>query len=767
MHVWRELLTRELFLFALLLAMGLGPVAFLPRRIDRATRLALAPAFGLAVGLCALTTALWRIPAGKSAWLILLVAAASVAVAAVMARRAPSDSPARAPWRIGWRSALQLALIVVVVLYAFDRPLHARHSVGPVAYAIADAAGYVAEEDGARKESIHAAATRPPPAGDLTLGYWHGVTASYQQIGFDSIAAETNTLLGLGASETYSSYIVVLILIAGLGVFAAVRVVVRSRSWAAALAGVLVAGPFWVQLFMDGSQGAIAGLALIVPLCVAGYLALRCRRVADFVLLALIAAGLSTAYPLFVPPIAAAAAIVLVALGARQLLRGGVSARAAGRAAGALFGVIVLGAALSPVAFERNVRYWKAILTGQQSFVGLPSYDLPATALPGWLLQTRQLYVLPHLDALTSGQIAASILVPLAIIAVIVFGIRAWPVALGAVVVLAVAAGLADYTWVHNQCSYCVQRNLLVVGPLGAASLGIGVAALAASPRWPVRLLAPVLAVIVLVAVLNPLRNTDDAVTNGSYVFDPQTRAALAHVPRLPSGALSLEGFGEGPKPQMETATVYHAAREAAGGWPSIPAEANDGNSMEYLGGPRPQGPEFDPNYRYVLTRLAGAAAGRQTVYRSGPVALERRTSPLDTLLVSGVSVAFPQTDPQGHVWIEGPIGVWVTGTRTGEPVWLDVEAQVTSQAGVGRARGVTAHRSGARLSVCVATQGPGVFRRVSVPFAVAPVPQPPPPGSGVWTVPAPPQGLLLLSLRATTSDCSGTARTAGRPPRR
>ena len=53
MHVWLDLILRELLFVALLTALGLGPATFLPKRYDPTSRFALAPALGLSIGVCA------------------------------------------------------------------------------------------------------------------------------------------------------------------------------------------------------------------------------------------------------------------------------------------------------------------------------------------------------------------------------------------------------------------------------------------------------------------------------------------------------------------------------------------------------------------------------------------------------------------------------------------------------------------------------------------------------------------------------------------
>ena len=108
-------------------------------------------------------------------------------------------------------------------------------------------------------------------------------------------------MLGLGATDTHSPFLISILLIGALGVFAVVRAALCRPTWAAPLAGCLFAGPLFVEMFMDGSQGAIVGSAVLAPVVALGYEALRDRRTATLVLFALLVAGLQTVYPLFLP----------------------------------------------------------------------------------------------------------------------------------------------------------------------------------------------------------------------------------------------------------------------------------------------------------------------------------------------------------------------------------------------------------------------------------------------------------------------------------
>jgi hypothetical protein len=739
-----------------LAVIGLGPVALLHRSVDRATRLALAPAFGLAVSACVLVTALWRVPGYKGWPLVLVLMALSVALAVLRGRRAAPDAPERKPLHLPGREALQLGVLVVVVLVALNLPLALMHTPGPAGgFRIADASGYVAEIDGAQKESIHSAKLAPPPYSDLTLQYWHGVSGGYQQIGFDAIAAYVNEMVGFGATDTHAPFLLCLILIGALAAWAAVRQVTATRSWAAVLAGLLFAGPFFRNLFMEGSQGAIAGIVMVIPTLLAGWWALRRRRFWDIVAFGVLAAGLQTLYPLFVPPLAVGGAIVLAVLGVRALVRNGFSAGATARAAGMLGGALVIAAAASPVAFERNVRYWKAILQGKQSYAGLPPYDLPPLTVPSWLLQTRELYFLPHLGGQPFSQLIVTLALPAMLLAVIVYGLLRNRVALAAAAPIVAAIVLANQTQTSEGCSYCAQRSLLVVAPLAMVLIGIGLAAMRARGRTTALLVLPV-SLLTLVAVGNMARHTILRTMYGSYLFDEQITKVMDKLPDQ-KGPVEVEGFADTYLAPMIEPLAYHHANEATDAPLSLPVESDPMNGLIYLGGKRPIGTEFRPDYKYIVTRMPDVRVPtRRTVARSGPVALQERTGDLDATLLSGTVAPQAWQQSPATAWVPPaiPLQFYVLGNATKAP-WLRLKLKASVAVGVSGA-GVTWGRSGDELTVCIPSGGPPPVRRAAVAFGFVPAPSPPP--RNEYAVVEPPRGLQLTEMAPSATSCRSPA---------
>lgn len=753
MNVWFELLLRELVLLVMLTAIGLGPVAFLHPSVDRASRLALAPAYGLAISTCVLVTSLYRVPGYKGWPLLIVMMVASLALAYWRGRRGSPLAPERSPLKIGLGDAAQLLALVAIVLVSLNLPLAQRHSVGPVGgYRIADATGYVAESDGAERQSIHAVKDTPPPYPDLTLQYWVGTARNFQQIGFDATIAHVDALLGLHAIDTHSAFLFVLILIVALGIWATVRQVTATRSWAAVIAGALAAGPFFRTLFMDGSEGAISGLAVLVPLLLAGWWALRFRRIWDVLAFGVLAAGLQTLYPLFVPSVVAGAAIVLLVVGAVALRRGTLRGTVVARAFGLLGVVLAVAAAITPVAFERNVRYWRSILDGNYSFAGLPPYDLPPAIVPSWLLQTRELYDLPHLAHAPLGQLVASIAVPLLLLAVIAFGIWRNRVAGAALAIVVVSVFLAYYTVSSQDCSYCAQRNMLVIAPIMLALIGIGLASLRAS-RGVLAVSVVPLALVLVLSVGNIAHRTALRLMDNSYIFDEQINTVLKHLPD-DGQPVEVEGFGAGGLAPMEEPLAYDRVNEVTDAPLSIPAETDDSKGLQYLGGPRPIGVEFRPDYRYILTRLPSIAVpSRTTIDRDGPVALQRRTSDLDVTVTSGVQVPFSWQDASAPAYVvpAAIVRFWVVGGPKSPTPWLKLQLRVTvPDLAVGGAK-VTTKRTGDLETVCLPAYGDAPLRRVEVPVTFTGIP-----GTlrNRFAFPTPTTGVQLVGMSASMRSC-------------
>lgn len=749
MHIWTDLLTREAVFVLTLLALGAGPAAFLSTRIDSGARLALAPVLGLCVGVALTDTLLEWQPVQSTYWVLVPVTAVSLAAAGWrMARKKVAFLPTP-------RDTLQLVVIAIAVLGPASLTLHARASVGPVTFNVYDAAGYVAETDSEQTHSIEQVVATRPPYRNLTEEYWEEYAREYQNVDATALEASVNDFMGLYSTDTQSPFMIVLMFVGALGAYAACRYAMGSPSWVAVLAGALFGGSFFMQLWADSSQAAICGLAVLLPFMVVGAEVLRDRRIADHMLLALIAAGLLTVYPLFVPAVACGSVIVLVLLALRQLQRRRPTFRQVAGALSRLLLIAVLAALFTPVAFSRDLRYWQAVLEGTFSFSGLPVYHLPVAVLPGWILQTRDFYSV--LDFGVGGGFAgvlSSVLLPLVMLAVVVAGVRWQRRALVVLPVAIMCALFAVWVRAHNHCGYCEDRNLLPLAPMTDVVLALGVGALLASGRRLVRIVGIVAAVVIVGAVAGRMRIERRDILDTAYFLDPSDRAVLSHLPAH-SGPVLVEGFGESLRGPGELPLVYDLVNEHTDGNATIALDSTDYSSFTYLEG-ADQPAAFEPYYRFVLTRFAGIQTGRRLVARSDGIALEERVSPLDVTPVAGLGTPLSQLDREGAAWVQGgllsdALLVYVAGGDAA-PVWVHLEIEAVQAVAVPRQPGVTSRLSAGRLSVCMRAYGTAPWRRASlgVSFSPAPAPQP----YAEFQLPLPAEGEQLLSMDASTRHC-------------
>ena len=173
----------------------------------------------------------------------------------------------------------------------------------------------------------------------------------------------------------------------------------------------------------------------------------------------------------------------------------------------------------------------------------------------------------------------------------------------------------------------------------------------------------------------------------------------------------------------------------------------------------RRAGKTFTPDYRWVLTRLAGIHTDRKVVARSGPFALERR-QPNDITVVGGVVADDARHDPTGKAWVIAPVqSFWVTSPST-RPLWarLDYRGPGVPALTVQSPRGAKViAKTGDRVSVCVPVPEPASrsqLRRVqlNLQFDAGQVNPPP---EQFDEVQEPPRGLQLTSMSVSPADCT------------
>jgi hypothetical protein len=753
-------------MLATLLAFGIGPASFLGRRFDPASRVAIAPALGLCLATCVFTTLIWFTAAANTYWLIPVIAAISMAVAlrrrfAASAAGASDAQPERRSiWRPHVRDALSLVIVCVVVAAPLSYTLHERGSVGPTGFLILDADGYTETADGMEQLSIRQAQHPAAETASLTDKYWQLHASNDQNVDASPLAANLDLLLGLHATDTQSLFMIVFLIVGALGAFAVVRYFAPRPRWTAALAGVLFAGPLFLQLLADGSQAATCGVAVMAPLAIVGIEALRERRLSNLVLFALLAAGLMALYPLYLPAAAIASVVVLATIALLERSRGRLDWQSVRRVAARVAIVIALTIAFDVVSFVRDVHYWLETLGGED-LVGKPIYHMSLSVLPGWVLQTRQFYViqthqlglLPNLAETSFAEVLRGAILPGIFIAVVLFGLWRYRRGLILVAIIAAFAAIAEYASAAHNCSYCVDRDTLPSAPLAIVLFALGVVALAKVERRWVRWSAIVVAAVAVIAVGQQTWTERQLFAANSYFLGSDERGLASELPSR-AGPVDLEGFGEnaeGEQAVAELPLVYSLVYERNRGEVSLPTEYFNYNGLAYLGGPNPRDPELDPNYRYVLTRLGGLQTGRRVIARAGPLALEERAGPLDATITSGIAVPMVRQDLRGLPTVVGQLRLLLVGGGAA-PAWVRLRFRTIAPAGVVAQPGVRSRATPHELSVCVQVTGRAPVRTAALSMTGTLYAGPTP--IEKFALPEPPRGIALVAMQAV-SHCT------------
>jgi hypothetical protein len=775
-HVWTDIFSRELLMLVTLLALGSGPASFLGRRFDAAARLAMAPVLGLCLGTCVFTTLIWLTPTRNTYWLVPILAVVSTTLAlrrglgpSTIAGASLRARVTHLIMRLRARDAIALLVVCVVVTGPLNYTLHERHSIGPLGFDVWDTVDYTAEPDAMEQRSIRQAihpyssaavrgfinGTEKQQLNDrtnFTDVFWTFYASGNQNLDAAPLSSNVNVLAGLHGTDTQSLFLIVFLLSGGLGAFAAVRYATPKPGWVAPLAGILFAGPFFMQLMADGSQAAICGVALILPVAAVGADALRERRIANLVILALLVSGLMALYPLFVPMVVLSGATLLLWVGGLLWSRGRINRRLLGEAAAFIAGVVVLSAAFDLVSFTRDVHYWDDVLKGNYFISGLPKYHLPLSVLPGWLLQTREFYSLTSLADAPAHEVLIGVVLPAVFVFIIIIGLWRQRPSLFLLPAVVICAALGTYVSRAHNCSYCTNRNLLPMAPLGIGLLTLGVATLATAHRRWLRWAGLGGAILVVIAVSTRTRQERLRFSAGAYFLDGANRALLAKLPGHP-GPVDIEGYGQNPgKAPGELPLVYYLTSEHNHGEVSVPSEYVDYAGLAYLGESNPANPQFRPSYRYVLTRFGGVQTGRRVIAWTGSLAIEERSGPLDATVVSGVAVPPVREDSNGRPWVEGPVHILVVGGDSSR-AWISlrfksiVPVSVTHQPGV-RSRLLP----DGTVAACVRATGAAPLRRASIGLAFAPLPGVIP--TEPFGIPEPPRGVQLTAMRAVV-HCS------------
>lgn len=651
MDVLLQLLARQGTFLVVATLLGLPIVMWFARNLEPGVRIALSPAIGLAASTCAFTTLQLAMPMSVAAWLVLapwLVASST----ACLIYRSRLPRPDRS-------TVLQLVFVLVAVATVANWPLVARGSLGPVGYQIADANRYVAFDEAVREHRLSDGRRNDViESDDLTLATWAEQSGDWQLVRGGTVTSAVASMFGWRSIDTQAAFSIFLMLVGALGSVAAARAFLPGGRHLAILAGLSWCGPAFLQLLIDGSEALVGGLALFAPLLAVAHVALHEPSRRRLLVVALLAAGAHTMHPALLPVVLAA--IAIVALGRIARRRG---ANVWVRVRPVLL-VAVGSILLSPLAFVRNASFFRSIREAavDPAAVGqLPNYLLPIEVLPGWLLQTREFYLLPRISDASVGDIALSLVAPALLSAVAVVGAIATRGAWLLVTATVVIASIASYA-ASTGCSYCEQRTLFPIVPVLAILLTLGVDRLRRSGRIGARL-AALLVVGLVVMVGHKSSVVVRRGVDGAYMVPRDAREVVAEIDHVDGGIL-LEGIGAGSTGPavMEAASLYHLVNAHTKERLSIDPYGNGYGGLQYLEVGSMTRTAFDPAYAWVFTRLGQVDVERLTVYRRGPFALQRRTRRTDVTVTSGVAVDRAERDRRGHATVQGPLTFVVTG---------------------------------------------------------------------------------------------------------
>jgi MFS family permease len=729
LEVALRLLLMEAGLILLVGFLGSGLAALVPGKVPPAARVALAPAMGLAAGFALMLTASQFMSMSVGAFAVLVpLTVLSAAFAAVRARRC---SPAR-------RSSpsshvLCLALAVSIPLAIFSAPLIEQRSLGPGAYLVSDAAQYADFNDHLEHNSWR----------DERFGLGKGqdrfvhdfLASPIFQTGTIPFAAALNATFGWRAIDAQSALMIALVGIGALGCFALVLTATGS-AWAGLAAAALYAGPVNYQLFIDGSEAALAALAMLGPVAIVGSRLLR-APVRASALFGLLVGGMITVYPAFLPVVAVAFAL---AMAIHFIRRRRVASLRTVLISSAVVAMTVV--VFAPVSLAKNASYASAVSRGELDepadeavwrepivFAAFgkriqpppqketfPDFLPPAETAVAWVTQSRERYDLPPLEEVSPLNAAIlGILLPAGVVALAAIGALRWRSWAFLLLAVAVSLALAYYAYHTQDCSYCGQRALLAIPPVLAVLASCGLVATAAwvGARRGFRDGA-IVAVTAGLLLVGAAFYNDHALARkllaGGYLFGAEARGVVDAT----SGKVLIEGASAGNSytSYFESNLLPLAIREAAGRRPLL-----DWKGLGIAQFPRqyPPGPP-NPGYRFVFTRLGGIRTDRRVVVQHGPYALEERVAPLDVTVTSGVDADILQRNPAGSAWVTGPITLLVADLERA-PAHVTLEVAGPGVASLRLAGRGDIVREAERAIVCVPSPGSAPVRRVRVPL--------------------------------------------------
>jgi hypothetical protein len=632
----------------------------------------------------------------------------------------------------GPRDYLKILLVALIVALPLSTALLQRNSVGPTTFEVYDMADYIAFQDGAQQQSLHEATANAQSDKNFVQILYSTLAGAAQEAEISPLAANVNELLEVHATDTVSAYLISVLVAGGLAMFATISIALGFTSWFAVFGGCLFAGPFFMQLFFDGSEGAMTGLVVLVPLGALGVIAARCRRLRCLIPFAICLAGLIDFYPILLEVVAVAAGASLAVAGIRSFLKRDWKALVGGGTR--LVVVVVLTYLFDVVGFGRAYHIIAHSLQTNFESVGFPQYQLHVDIIPGWLLQTVGFYSFATTSAPSISALAVWV-VPAAILLGVLFALRRNLFAGIAAAGISIGVLAGAYQLLHGHCSYCEDRSLLPVGVIAMFLVGLGLATLARQGARFASGAALVIFVLAAGSIAYSAYNELSRYSTYSYFLQSPVRQVLNHLPPH-AGSVDIEGFGASSEAAGELPIVYDLVEEKTSGQVSLTADQPT-LGLAYFGVYPLDSPVFNPSYRYVLTRLPGIATDRQVVARSGGVALERRTDALDVVLEGGVGAPIlPSENPSGTAMVIGPLDFVITGPSDREPsltitLRLSPDTSARSLAKLRRIGKLT----GSTLRMCVEATGSSNTHTVTIS------------NSNLYTA-------ALTSMRASTRRC-------------
>jgi hypothetical protein len=629
------------------------------------TRVGAAPALGLAVGSVVLFTAAYVMPMRTAAWAILLPLLVLAAVTGVdwASRRRGLLARLRDP-RNHRRSAWTLAAVVAVIA-TLAVPLALLGSRGPMGYLVNDATGgYPAIMASLQQHAL----SDPKPWGpgwNVMLHYGSGWAGGFQQGGFEALAAAIASLLSWNVLALQSALLGALIVTGGMAMGALVRAELPGAPvYLPAAACVLYGGPLTMHLFIEGSQAALAGLAL-VPVALLALTGIRVpMRARPVLALAIVLAGIQTVYPLTYPLFVAGTATVALIVAARS----GLSRRTMLRSARSTVAPVALAVAaslvLSPVALSRNLEYWRSVSTG--GFLDalapiFPQYDLGFSAAVPWLVQLRPFPYFRESSGVSLGLVLLSVAAIVVLAVSLLHMLRASRLGVPVAVVAVVVGAAALVAGTNSECNYCTQRSAVVLGPLILLLLLAVVVALAAWTRGPARVAAPLAVLCLIGAAGAASASLTSRVVEDGYALPTAALDAATRLGEL-RGDVLLEGANGSYHAVHELPALYYAV--AMSGQRISYVRGDDYHFGLAFGPSTLPAAEFTPSYRLVLSRFGAVRTGRRTIARYGPFAIQERNRRLDAVIVAGVVADRADRERSGRAWIDGRLVVRVVSPR-------------------------------------------------------------------------------------------------------